>query len=159
FEDVSTFFSINKTDSYSYYELLMEAARPKATAINVTAMLNYFKDNQTRQKVPFKVLMNGIYFIHDGKKIAVREMECNALIDMEFADVALIEKSYRKMDQEIPKATTVSFDLDENVTGSIVLDKDEKLHFFDTTGKGIKKMEVLLELDKESGQFKKPAKP
>ncbi|WP_114757925.1 restriction endonuclease [Flavobacterium sp. AG291] len=158
-EDVTVFHSVNGRDTYNYYELLIETARPEAAILNYTALFNHFKDHQTSQKVNFKALLTGIYFIYNDTRIYVRQIECNAVIDIELSDMHLIENTYMAVNQDEPKATTLSFDLDNKVTGSIVMDKDEKLHFFDTTGNEINKLEVMLEYDTASGQFKKPARP
>lgn len=152
--DIKTYFSINKYDEFSLYQLIELAVKPNWSQIVGMALLQWMKTQTLNHRIHFFVNLSGIYFEVNEEKIFVHKIECNANIDFEFIDVQINEMEYKKVFDDTTKANILNFKFEGNIKGQIVKDNNENLHFFDNTDEtNVKKLDVLFSYDPKTDEF------
>jgi hypothetical protein len=155
--NISVFKSLDGKDTFDYYELIKRGIEPTWPVINIRAIKNWMGTRETRHRIDFAVNFEGIYFEYKGLKIPLTRMECVAKIELKFSKTPTIDKSYVNLFSGESKADTLSF-TDGNIQGSIVVDRQNNLHIYDTSGKQLQKLEVLMQYNNKTGEFEKPYK-
>ncbi|MCT3991088.1 restriction endonuclease [Elizabethkingia anophelis] len=134
------------------YDLLEKSVKPNWAYIGYKAFSNWLKDDLTEHMIQFMVNLKGIFLEFENEKIIVNQLVCHAKIKYEFINAEIETKEYKNFTNGEIKAQTVSFN-DGQYSGSVVIDGNNRAHFFDTTNNITKELKLLARYNKNTETF------
>lgn len=147
-------FSEASNRVYTITEIIHEGLEQEWKIFVCAAFFSWFKNKNLHQAEPFIVSCEGIYFLNDGKKtqldqvIGFANFRCET-VAIETKNNVLINSNNNQI-----KAITQSFtDDNKKINGNLVVDKDNNIHFFNSSKDEPIKLEVIAKYDPKTDKI------
>ncbi|MBL1233542.1 MAG: restriction endonuclease [Flavobacteriales bacterium] len=154
--------SIFRTDingeNLNFSELFQLFATPNWSTIMNYALLQWMEKKTKENEVIFEVNYKNLFLIYKNENIKIQSIRWYSVIVFNFIETKTKIREISNLNKGEPRAKTLNFTLDNKAEGSIVVDKNNDCHFFDTTNNKAQRLELLFSYDPKTNKIEMPKK-
>ena len=141
-------FSVDSDKTYSFIDIIREGLQSIWSEFGYSAFFHWLKNKNVIQSEPFVVACEGVYFFYDEKKIFLNQIK--GFVNFRCDEIAIRtdNKVLLNSNNKNIKALTQTFaDESKSLKGEIVIDKENNVHFFDSSKDEPVKLQVIAKYD------------
>lgn len=141
-------FSVDSQIVYNINDIINEGLRTIWSTFGYAAFFNWIKNKEECQSEPFVVACEGVYFLDEEKKIFLNQIKGFVNFKCEGVLIETDKKVLLNSTNKQVKAHTQTFNDDKKkIKGSVVVDSDNNMHFFDSSKEHPVKLQVIAKYD------------
>ena len=141
-------FAAESDTTYNFSEIIRQGLQPIWSAFGYSAFFHWLRNKNVIQAEPFVVTCEGVYFFYDEKKIFLNQIK--GFVNFRCDEIAIKtdNKVLLNSNNKNIKAFTQTFtDESKKLKGEIIIDKENNVHFFDSSNDVPVKLQVIAKYD------------
>lgn len=139
-----------------FFQTFQLYAKPNWGMIMKHAMFSWMKEKTEENEITLEIKYENLFLIYKKENIKIDSISWSAVVKFDFVEVKTNVREILNLKTNKTKAKTLSFTLNDEAEGSIVVDKNNDLHIFDTTDNQSHKLGLLFSYNPKTDKIEYP---